>query len=44
VDEGDKVVYPTPSWNNNHYAYLTSANAVEVKTTPETISFQLQMI
>jgi aspartate aminotransferase len=35
VDEGDKVVYPTPSWNNNHYAYLTSANAVEVKTTPE---------
>ncbi len=36
VDEGDKVVYPTPSWNNNHYAYLTSANAVEVKTKPET--------
>ncbi|MCY0978506.1 aminotransferase class I/II-fold pyridoxal phosphate-dependent enzyme [Chryseobacterium wangxinyae] len=35
VDEGDKVIYPTPSWNNNHYAYLTSANAVEVKTTPE---------
>jgi len=36
VDEGDKVVYPTPSWNNNHYAYLTSASAVEVKTKPET--------
>jgi len=36
VDEGDKVVYPTPSWNNNHYAYLTSATAVEVKTKPET--------
>lgn len=36
VDEGDKVVYPTPSWNNNHYAYLTSANAVEIKTKPET--------
>ncbi|AVF48587.1 aminotransferase [Elizabethkingia anophelis] len=35
VDEGDKVIYPTPSWNNNHYAYLTSANAVEVKTTKE---------
>jgi aspartate aminotransferase len=35
VDEGDKVIYPTPSWNNNHYAYLTSANAIEVKTTPE---------
>ena len=35
VDEGDKVIYPTPSWNNNHYAYLTSADAVEVKTTQE---------
>ncbi len=31
VDEGDKVIYPVPSWNNNHYAYLTSANAVEIK-------------
>lgn len=35
VDEGDKVVYAVPSWNNNHYAYLTSANAVEVEVSPE---------
>ena len=35
VDEGDKVIYPIPSWNNNHYAYMTGANAVEVKTTQE---------
>ena len=35
VDEGDKVIYPTPSWNNNHYSYLTSAETIEVKTTPE---------
>ena len=35
VDEGDKIIYPIPSWNNNHYAYLTSANSVEVKTTSE---------
>ncbi|QCX52460.1 pyridoxal phosphate-dependent aminotransferase [Elizabethkingia sp. JS20170427COW] len=35
VDEGDKVIFPTPSWNNNHYAYLTSAQAIEVKTKPE---------
>ncbi len=35
VDPGDKVIYPLPSWNNNHYAYLTSANGVEVKTQPE---------
>lgn len=35
VDEGDKVIYPTPSWNNNHYAYLTSADAIEVRTKQE---------
>ncbi|MGS0748706.1 pyridoxal phosphate-dependent aminotransferase [Halpernia sp. GG3] len=35
VDEGEKVVYPVPSWNNNHYAYLTSADKVEVQTSQE---------
>lgn len=35
VDPGDKVIFPVPSWNNNHYAYLTSAEKVEVKTSPE---------
>lgn len=35
VNEGDKVVYPIPSWNNNHYAYLTSADKVEVQTSVE---------
>lgn len=35
VDEEDKVVYPIPSWNNNHYAYMTSAEGIEIKTTPE---------
>ena len=33
VDDGDKVVYPIPSWNNNHYAYLTHAEKVEVETS-----------
>lgn len=33
VDENDKVIYPTPSWNNNHYAYLNSAQKVEVETS-----------
>lgn len=33
VDEGDKVVYPIPSWNNNHYAYLTNAEKIEVETS-----------
>src|ERR1700744_5024076 len=22
VDKGDKVIYPVPSWNNNHYCLL----------------------
>lgn len=35
VDDGDKVVYPIPSWNNNHYAYLTNANKIEVETSQE---------
>ena len=35
VDEGDKVIYAVPSWNNNHYSYLTSAKAVEIEVAPE---------
>jgi aspartate aminotransferase len=35
VDPGDKVVFPAPSWNNNHYCDLTSAEAVIIPTTPE---------
>lgn len=33
VDPGDKVVYPTPSWNNNHYCHLSGANGVGVPTS-----------
>lgn len=28
LDPGDKVVYPSPSWNNNHYAHLSAAEGV----------------
>lgn len=35
VDPGDKVVYPTPSWNNNHYCHLSGANGVGVATSAE---------
>lgn len=35
VDAGDKVIFPIPSWNNNHYCYLTGANGIEIPTTPE---------
>lgn len=35
VDPGDKVVYPTPSWNNNHYCRFTGATDVPVQTSAE---------
>jgi aspartate aminotransferase len=35
VDPGDKVVFPAPSWNNNHYCDLLKAEAVIIPTTPE---------
>ncbi len=35
VDPGDKVVFPVPSWNNNHYTHLSHANPVFVETKPE---------
>jgi aspartate aminotransferase len=30
VDPGDRVVYPAPSWNNNHYVHLVAAEGVPV--------------
>jgi aspartate aminotransferase len=36
VDRGDKVIYATPSWNNNHYTYLSGAQPVEIVVGPET--------
>lgn len=31
VDPGDVVVYPVPSWNNNHYCHLVGAKGVAVE-------------
>lgn len=30
LDPGDRVVYPVPSWNNNHYAHLAGATPVPI--------------
>ncbi len=35
VDPGDKVIYGVPSWNTNHYVYLTQATKAEIATRPE---------
>lgn len=35
VNPGDGVIYPTPSWNNNHYCFLHKAEKQEIPCTPE---------
>ena len=35
LDPGETVIYPVPTWNNNHYAYLVGAKAVELPTRVE---------
>jgi aspartate aminotransferase len=35
LNPGDKVVYAVPSWNNNHYAWMSRAEAVEIPTTAD---------
>ncbi|MES2629763.1 MAG: aminotransferase class I/II-fold pyridoxal phosphate-dependent enzyme [Bacteroidota bacterium] len=35
VDEGDTVLFPVPSWNNNHYTHLSAAQMVCIETQPE---------
>ena len=35
VDPGDTVLFPVPSWNNNHYTHLTHAKHVMIETTAE---------
>ena len=35
VDPGDRVAYPVPSWNNNHYCYLTGAQGVQIEVDRE---------
>jgi aspartate aminotransferase len=35
VDPGEAVVFPVPSWNNNHYAYLTGARPIALEVRRE---------
>ncbi|MCK6527259.1 aminotransferase class I/II-fold pyridoxal phosphate-dependent enzyme [Myxococcota bacterium] len=35
VDPGERVLYPVPSWNNNHYVFMSRAVPVEVMARPE---------
>ena len=35
VDPEDIIVYPVPSWNNNHYTHLTDGRQIFIETKPE---------
>lgn len=35
VAPGESVAYPVPSWNNNHYCYLTGARGIPIEVTRE---------
>ncbi|EYF05535.1 pyridoxal phosphate-dependent aminotransferase [Chondromyces apiculatus] len=39
IDPGDAAVYPVPSWNNNHYAYLSGARPVPLPVNAGTNFF-----
>ena len=35
VNNGEKVLFPVPSWNNNHYTHLSQGQQVLVQTSAE---------
>jgi len=35
LNPGDTVIYPVPSWNNNHYCHLSGAIQAPIETTAE---------
>ncbi len=35
VDKNDKVIYPVPSWNNNHYVHFTEGEHVMIEASRE---------
>ncbi len=35
LDPGDTVVFPVPSWNNNHYCHLARVNSILMETKAE---------
>ena len=35
LDPGDTVLFPVPSWNNNHYSHLTRCKQILIEATAE---------
>nr|HQU57141.1 aminotransferase class I/II-fold pyridoxal phosphate-dependent enzyme [Chitinophagaceae bacterium] len=34
-DKGDKIIYPVPSWNNNHYTHFVEGEHIVIETKAE---------
>lgn len=34
IDPGDQVIFPVPSWNNNHYCHLCGAKGIALEVGP----------
>ena len=35
INDDEKVLFPIPSWNNNHYSYLSNSSYIEIETKVE---------
>jgi aspartate aminotransferase len=35
LDPGDSVIFPVPSWNNNHYCHIVGAKPLQIETKAE---------
>jgi aspartate aminotransferase len=40
LDPEDTVLFPVPSWNNNHYCHLTRAKQIMIEATAESSRFK----
>lgn len=35
IDEGEEIIYPVPSWNNNHYTFLHQGKSIKIECSSE---------
>ena len=35
IDKGDEIIFPVPSWNNNHYTFLHDGKPIKIECSPE---------
>jgi aspartate aminotransferase len=35
IDKSDEVIFPVPSWNNNHYTFLHDGKPIKIECSPE---------